>query len=74
MHESYLSTTSLGLQLLRETIISSLRLARDTRTGRQWIALAGQLLGQGHGDKSKVCLIFLIHSMLTIFSMQFIMV
>lgn len=54
MHESYLSTVSLGLHLLRETIVSSLRLARDTRTGQQWIALAGELLGQGPSDKNKV--------------------
>lgn len=45
-HESYLSTVAPGLHLLRETVISSLRLASDQMGGPKHVVLAGELLPQ----------------------------
>ncbi|KAI4459446.1 mannosyl-oligosaccharide glucosidase [Holotrichia oblita] len=44
-HESYLSTSYLGLDLLKETVISSLRLMQDKKKQKR-IVLAGDILGQ----------------------------
>lgn len=50
-HESYLSTVAPGLHLLKETVISSLRLASDRPGGRKHIVLAGELLPIVQGVK-----------------------
>ncbi|CAG9836457.1 unnamed protein product [Diabrotica balteata] len=42
-HESFLSTTAPGLHLLKETVISSLRLAQDNPKSPRKIVLGGQL-------------------------------
>ncbi|XP_023311834.1 mannosyl-oligosaccharide glucosidase GCS1 isoform X2 [Anoplophora glabripennis] len=42
-HESFLSTTAPGLHLLKETVISSLRLAQDSLNVARKIVLAGEL-------------------------------
>lgn len=43
-HESFLSTIGPGLHLLKETVISSLRLAQDSPNSARKIVLAGELL------------------------------
>lgn len=50
-HESYLSTVAPGLHLLRETVISSLRLASDRPGGPKHVVLAGELLPVVGGKK-----------------------
>lgn len=42
-HESFLSTVSPGLNLLKETVISALRLAQDNPKGPRKIILGGQI-------------------------------
>lgn len=48
-HESYLSTIAPGLNLLKETVISSLRLAQERPGGPKRVILGGELLPQGPG-------------------------
>ncbi|XP_017783438.1 PREDICTED: mannosyl-oligosaccharide glucosidase [Nicrophorus vespilloides] len=43
-HESYLSTVAPGLNLLKETVISSLRLAQDNPKSPRKVVLAGELM------------------------------
>lgn len=50
-HESYLSTVAAGLHLLRETVISSLRLASQRPGGPKHVVLAGELLPIVAGTK-----------------------
>nr|CAD7573367.1 unnamed protein product [Timema californicum] len=45
---SYLSTVAPGLHLLKETIISSLRLSSDKQTKKRRIVLPGEILPKGH--------------------------
>lgn len=52
-HESYLSTVAPGLHLLRETVISSLRLASDQMGGPKHVVLAGELLPQVASKKTE---------------------
>lgn len=54
LHESYLSTIAPGLHLLKETIVSSLRLAQDTPTSPKSIVLGGELLPSSGGGTKKV--------------------
>lgn len=64
LHQSYLSTISQGVHLLRETVISSLRLVRDSKTNNQFISLAGNLLSQVQSDKisvSKLRFVFFLY-------------
>ncbi|KAJ8957230.1 hypothetical protein NQ318_007794, partial [Aromia moschata] len=44
LHESFLSTTAPGLHVLKETVISSLRLAQDNPHSPRKIVLGGELL------------------------------
>lgn len=55
-HESFLSTVAPGLNLLKETVISSLRLAQPTPTSSRRIVLGGQIIPPG---VAKVCFNFL---------------
>lgn len=57
-HESYLSTSYLGLDLLKETVISSLRLMQDKKKQKR-IVLAGDILGQDGTMKVSFIKIFL---------------
>ncbi|KAB0802437.1 hypothetical protein PPYR_04623 [Photinus pyralis] len=50
-HESYLSTVAPGLHLLKETVISSLRLAQDKPNASKRVVLAGELLPATGGTK-----------------------
>ncbi|GLH08096.1 Mannosyl-oligosaccharide glucosidase GCS1 [Gryllus bimaculatus] len=52
LHESYLSTSAMGLHLLKETVINSLRLATDKQTGKKWISLPGELNSRGPDGKT----------------------
>lgn len=50
-HESYLSTIAPGLNLLKETIVSSLRLAQETPKSPSSIVLRGEFLPLTGGAK-----------------------
>ncbi|XP_018320020.1 mannosyl-oligosaccharide glucosidase isoform X2 [Agrilus planipennis] len=50
-HESYLSTVAPGLHLLKETVISSLRLAQENPNSPKKVVLAGELLSSAGGVK-----------------------
>lgn len=53
-HESFVSTVAPGLHLLKETVLSSLRLLEDSPNGPKKIVLGGELLpitGQVTGDR-----------------------
>lgn len=61
-HESYLSAITPGLHLLKETIVSSLRLAQETPKSSR-IVLAGELLSSPGGVK----VIAVVNSSLSLF-------
>lgn len=50
-HESYLSTSALGLHVLKETVVNSLRVAVDKKSGRKWISLPGEQNSRGADGK-----------------------
>lgn len=52
-HESYLSTVAPGLHLLKETVVSALRLAQDRPNGPKKVVLAGELLPMQGSAKKK---------------------